>query len=50
MKRIKLKPEKVKSKVKTTKVFKQLNEQQLESVVGGPITSRGTVTTVQSGA
>ena len=36
-----------KSKVSTSKVFKPLNEKQLESVVGGPITSRGTVTTVQ---
>ena len=32
---------------KTPKVFKPLTAQQLESVVGGPVTSRGTVTTVQ---
>lgn len=40
---------KSKSEVKIIKVFKQLNEQQLEYVVGGPVASRGTVTTVQSG-
>ncbi|MRX38463.1 bacteriocin, partial [Flavobacterium sp. LC2016-23] len=34
---------------KSTKVFKPLTNQQLESVVGGPITSRGTETTVQPG-
>ncbi|MEO8237580.1 MAG: bacteriocin [Flavobacterium sp.] len=37
------------STVKTSKVFKPLNEKQLESVVGGPETSRGTETTVQHG-
>ncbi|WP_165763255.1 bacteriocin [Flavobacterium sp. AJR] len=49
MKTIKSTTEKLKSEVKPSKVFKQLNEQQLESVVGGPITSRGTETTVQAG-
>lgn len=34
---------------KPPKVFKQLTNQQLESVIGGPITSRGTVTIVTSG-
>ncbi|MRX38657.1 bacteriocin, partial [Flavobacterium sp. LC2016-23] len=29
------------TQVKSTKVFKPLTNQQLESVVGGPITSRG---------
>nr|WP_315244094.1 bacteriocin [uncultured Flavobacterium sp.] len=37
-----------KIKVKTIKVFKPLDKKQLEAVIGGPITSRGTVTTVQS--
>jgi bacteriocin-like protein len=32
---------------KPSKVFKQLTNQQLESVVGGPETSRGTETNVQ---
>jgi hypothetical protein len=36
----------VKSKVKAVKVFKSLDNRQLESVIGGPVTSRGTVTTV----
>jgi hypothetical protein len=40
----------VKNKVKTIKVFKSLNSEQLESIIGGPITSRGTETTVQPGA
>lgn len=39
---------KSKTPSKPSKVFKQLSDQQLESVVGGPRTSRGTVTTVQS--
>nr|WP_315244092.1 bacteriocin [uncultured Flavobacterium sp.] len=39
----------VKSKVKTIKVFKPLDKKQLEAVVGGPETSRGTETTVQHG-
>jgi hypothetical protein len=38
-----------KSKVKAIKVFKPLGKEQLESVVGGPIASRGTETTVQPG-
>lgn len=42
-----LKENAVKSKVKTTKVFKPLDEKQLEVVIGGPVASRGTVTTVQ---
>ena len=46
MKKLKVTAEK--SKVKTIKVFKPLDKKQLEAVVGGPITSRGTVTTVQS--
>ncbi|WP_123912170.1 bacteriocin [Flavobacterium sp. AJR] len=46
---IKSTTEKINSEVKVAKVFKQLNEQQLESVVGGPVASRGTVTTVQPG-
>ncbi|WP_123912166.1 bacteriocin [Flavobacterium sp. AJR] len=49
MKTIKSTTDKVKSEVKPSKVFKPLNEQQLESVVGGPVASRGTVTNVQSG-
>jgi bacteriocin-like protein len=53
-KNIFMKPEKeitkmIKNEVKPSKVFKPLNEQQLESVVGGPVASRGTVTNVQSG-
>jgi bacteriocin-like protein len=40
---------KSKTQTKSSKVFKQLTNQQLESVVGGPITSRGTETTVQHG-
>ena len=39
----------VKSKVKISKVFKPLTALQLETVVGGPETSRGTETTVQHG-
>jgi bacteriocin-like protein len=35
------------NKLKTTKVFKSLDSKQLESVIGGPVTSRGTVTNVQ---
>nr|WP_315244090.1 bacteriocin [uncultured Flavobacterium sp.] len=38
----------VKSKVQISKVFKPLNKKQLEAVVGGPETSRGTETTVQT--
>ncbi|WP_123912167.1 bacteriocin [Flavobacterium sp. AJR] len=49
MKIIKSTTEKNNSEVKNPKVFKQLNEQQLESVVGGPIASRGTETTVLPG-
>ena len=37
----------LKSKTKTIKVFKPLDKKQLESVIGGPITSRGTETNVQ---
>ncbi|MFD1601719.1 hypothetical protein ACFSJW_16870 [Flavobacterium artemisiae] len=36
-----------KAKKKLVKVFQPLTNQQLESVVGGPETSRGTETTVQ---
>jgi len=39
----------VKSKLSTSKVFKPLDKKQLETVVGGPETSRGTETTVQQG-
>jgi bacteriocin-like protein len=39
----------VNNKLRTIKVFKPLDNKQLESVIGGPITSRGTETTVQSG-
>nr|WP_315244096.1 bacteriocin [uncultured Flavobacterium sp.] len=39
----------VKNKVKTIKVFKPLDKKQLETVVGGPITSRGTESVVQQG-
>ena len=35
-----------KSTVENNKVFKPLDQKQLESVVGGPETSRGTETTV----
>ncbi|MFD1601718.1 hypothetical protein ACFSJW_16865 [Flavobacterium artemisiae] len=38
-----------KAKKKLVKVFQPLTNQQLESVVGGPETSRGTETTVQHG-
>ena len=38
-----------KTQEKTAKVFKQLTDKQLESVVGGPDTPRGTETTVQHG-
>jgi bacteriocin-like protein len=41
---------KSKTQSKLSKVFKQLTNQQLESVVGGPETSRGTETVVTSGA
>jgi bacteriocin-like protein len=40
---------KSKTQAKPSKVFKQITEQQLESVVGGPETSPGTVTVVQAG-
>ena len=40
---------KTKTQEKTLKVFKPLTAQQLESVIGGPVASRGTVTTVQHG-
>ncbi|WP_165763256.1 hypothetical protein [Flavobacterium sp. AJR] len=49
MKTIKFTTGKINNEVKIPKVFKSLNEQQLESVVGGPITSRGTETTVLPG-
>jgi bacteriocin-like protein len=39
----------VKNKVKAVKVFKSLDNKQLELVIGGPVTSRGTETTVQQG-
>jgi hypothetical protein len=35
------------SQLKTIKILKSLNSKQLESILGGPVTSRGTVTTVQ---
>jgi bacteriocin-like protein len=38
---------KSKTQAKPSKVFKQLTDQQLESVVGGPETSRGTETAVE---
>ena len=41
--------EKNKTQAKSAKVFKPLTNHQLESVLGGPIASRGTETTVQSG-
>ena len=37
---------KSKTQTKASKVFKQLTNQELESVVGGPETSRGTETVV----
>lgn len=37
---------KTKTQEKTSKVFKPLTAKQLESVVGGPETSRGTETAV----
>ncbi|PXY39837.1 hypothetical protein DMB65_15045 [Flavobacterium cheongpyeongense] len=40
---------KSKTQEKAPKVFKPLTAQQLESVIGGPVTSRGTETTVQIG-
>lgn len=39
----------IENTVKTSKVFKALDKKQLESVVGGPIGSRGTETIVQAG-
>jgi bacteriocin-like protein len=47
MKTLKYILSKSKTQTKPSKVFKQLTNQQLESVVGGPETSRGTETTVQ---
>jgi len=44
-----LKETAVKSKVQISKVFKPLNKKQLEAVVGGSITSRGTESVVQQG-
>ena len=41
--------EKTKNQTKSPKAFKPLTNQQLESVIGGPETSRGTETTVQHG-
>ena len=40
---------KTKTQEKPAKVFKPLTAQQLESVIGGPETSRGTETVVSSG-
>jgi bacteriocin-like protein len=40
---------KTKTEEKSPKVFKPLTAQQLESVIGGPETSRGTETNVQHG-
>ena len=40
---------KSKTEAKPSKVFKQLTDQQLESVIGGPIGKRGTETNVQHG-
>lgn len=40
---------KTKTQEKSSKVFKPLTAQQLELVIGGPETSRGTETTVQQG-
>ena len=39
--------EKSKTQSKPSKVFKPLTNQQLESVIGGPETSRGTETSVE---
>jgi bacteriocin-like protein len=39
----------VKNKVKAVKAFKLLDSKQLESVIGGPVASRGTETIVSSG-
>jgi bacteriocin-like protein len=47
MKTLKSISSKSKTQTKPSKIFKQLTEQQLETVIGGPITSRGTETTVQ---
>ena len=49
MKKLKSITSKTKTQAKSPKVFKQLTNQQLESVIGGPETSRGTETTVQHG-
>ncbi|MRX38461.1 bacteriocin [Flavobacterium sp. LC2016-23] len=49
MKILKLISEKAKTQSKSAKVFKPLTNQQLESVIGGPETSRGTETVVQHG-
>jgi bacteriocin-like protein len=38
--------EEIKAQAKPVKVFKPLTNEQLESVIGGPETSRGTETTV----
>ena len=46
MKTLKSTSSKSKTQTKPSKVFKQLTDQQLESVIGGPETSRGTETTV----
>jgi hypothetical protein len=46
MKTLKSISSKSKTQAKPSKVFKQLINQQLESVVGGPETSRGTETAV----
>ena len=40
--------EKSKTQLKLTKIFKPLNNQKLESVIGGPETSRGTETPVRT--
>ncbi|WP_123955351.1 bacteriocin [Flavobacterium cheongpyeongense] len=49
MKTLKSITSKTKTQAKPAKVFKPLTAQQLESVIGGPETSRGTETTVQIG-
>ena len=49
MKTLKSITAKTKTQEKPIKVFKPLYKKQLEVVVGGPVTSRGTVTTVQPG-
>ena len=49
MKTLKSITAKTNAQEKAPKVFKQLTAQQLESVIGGPETSRGTVTVVQQG-